>query len=152
MKTDRIEIVQSTFALVRGDADRVAELFYARLFELAPQLRPMFRGDMQSHGRKLRGALALAVDGVTRLEELLPALEAMGQRHAQYGVRDEHYAIVGTALLDTLRLGLGAAFTPAARDAWAETYWAVAEAMQRGAYLATVQQPALHLQPAEISK
>ena len=72
----------------------------------------------------------IAVTSLDRLEEIRPAIEDLGRRHAGYGVTDEHYASVGGALLWTLGQGLGAAFTPEAEEAWAETYWTLASIMQ----------------------
>ena len=60
-------------------------------------------------------------------------LRALGRRHVGYGVRDSHYATVGEALLWTLEQGLGDAFTPDVRAAWAETYGTRAGVMQRAA-------------------
>ena len=133
MNQEQIQLVQSTFGRVRNDADGVASLFYGRLFEIAPDVRPMFRGDMTAQGRKLMTALALAVDSLTRLESLIPALESLGRKHVQYGVQDKHYDVVGEALLWTLEKGLGLAWTPGTRDAWATTYGIVASVMQRAA-------------------
>jgi len=133
MNQEQIQLVQSTFGRVRTDVDGVAALFYGRLFEIAPEVRPMFRGDMTAQGRKLMSALALAVDSLTRLESLIPALESLGRGHVKYGVEDKHYDLVGQALLWTLEKGLGLAWTPEARDAWATTYGIVAGVMQKAA-------------------
>jgi len=72
----------------------------------------------------------VAVTSLDRLEEIRPAIEGLGRRHAGYGVTDEHYASVGGALLWTLGQGLGEAFTPEAEEAWAETYWTLATIMK----------------------
>jgi hemoglobin-like flavoprotein len=133
MTNTQIELVQTTFKSVQPIAETAAELFYKRLFEIDPSLRPMFRGDMQEQGRKLMQMLAVAVAGLTRFDQLLPAVEDMGRRHAGYGVRDEHYATVAQALLWTLEQGLGPAFTSEVREAWTTMYVAIATAMQRGA-------------------
>jgi len=133
LHTER-HIVQATWAQVAPNAPAVAALFYARLFELDPSLRALFaHADMREQGRKLTTMLTVAVNSLDRLEDLIPAVEALGRRHAGYGVRDEHYDIVGRALLDTLAAGLGAAFTPEARDAWSEVYAALAGVMRRAA-------------------
>ena len=133
MTNTQIELVQTTFKAVQPIADKAAELFYNRLFEIDPSLRHMFRGDMREQGRKLMQMLAVAVAGLQRFDQLLPAVEDMGRRHAGYGVRDEHYATVAEALLWTLGQGLGDAFTDDVREAWTAMYVAVATAMQRGA-------------------
>jgi nitric oxide dioxygenase len=133
MTPDQIEMLQKTFAVVELISDQAAELFYGRLFELDPSLRPMFRGDMVEQGRKLMQTIAVVVKNADRLETLLPAVQALGRRHVAYGVRDEYYATVASALLWTLEQGLGAAFTPEVREAWTTAYNALASVMQDAA-------------------
>ncbi|OUT59804.1 MAG: hemin receptor [Rhodopirellula sp. TMED11] len=122
MTPAQIELVQSTWDAVKPNADTVAELFYQRLFELAPSLKPLFKGDMKEQGKKLMATLSLAVASLTKLEEILPAVQALGRRHVEYGVPEESYQTVGQALLDTLNKGLGDAFTDEVKEAWTQTY------------------------------
>lgn len=129
MTPKQIILIQTSFEQVLPIADTAAELFYGRLFELDPSLRPLFRGDMAEQGRKLMTTLKVVVNGLTRLEALVPAVQALGQRHAGYGVKDEHYQTVGAALLWTLKQGLGAAFTAETKDAWTAAYTILAEVM-----------------------
>ena len=133
MTTRQKELVRETFALVEPNAPSVAALFYNELFRADPSLRDMFKSNMEEQGRKLMQALAFAVAAVDRPEALTPALQAMGQRHVRYGVRTEHYAIVGAALLRTLEKGLGKAFTAEARAAWASVYSIIANTMKAAA-------------------
>ena len=134
MQSIDVRLVQSTWEQVVPIADIAAELFYARLFELDPSLAPMFAAtDMAEQKKKLMQMITVAVRGLGRIDELLPALEAMGARHAGYGVREAHYRTVGEALLWTLARGLGASYTPEVEAAWVATYEAVAGAMQHGA-------------------
>ena len=130
MLPEQKTLVQDSFALVVPIADTAAELFYARLFELDPSLRSMFRGDMREQGRKLMQMLTVAVRGLDRLDAILPAVQALGRRHAAYGVRDEHFETVGAALLWTLEQGLGSAFTPEVAQAWASVYGVLASVMK----------------------
>jgi nitric oxide dioxygenase len=122
MTPREITLIQDSFRQVLPNLDSAATLFYARLFELDPSLRPMFRGDMREQGRKLMQMLALAVTSLSQLEQLIPAVRALGSRHAGYGVREEHYATVGAALLWTLEKGLGPSFTDEVRTAWTDAY------------------------------
>jgi hemoglobin-like flavoprotein len=126
-------LVQSTFAQVAPIAETAAALFYNRLFELDPALRPMFKGSIEEQGRKLMQTLAVAVRGLDDLGALVPAVRALGKRHAGYGVRDEHYETVADALIWTLEAGLGDAFTPEVREAWATVYWILADTMKDSA-------------------
>ncbi len=115
-------LVQESFALVEPIAETAAELFYNRLFEIAPELRSLFTGDMTVQGQKLMTMIKVAVTGLDNPEKLVPAVEILGQRHVEYGVVEGHYAIVAEALLWTLEQGLGEAFTPEVRDAWGAVY------------------------------
>ena len=133
MTPESKRLVQNSWAAVIPIADVAAALFYGRLFELDPSLRHMFRGDMREQGKKLMQMITVAVKGLDRLDQIVPAVEALGRRHVGYGVQDSHHAVVGDALLWTLGQGLGDAFTPEVRSAWAETYWTLAAVMQRAA-------------------
>lgn len=128
-----ISLVKDSFRQVGPIADQAAALFYARLFELNPALRALFHGDMAEQGRKLMTMLGLAVNGLERLDQLVPAVRALGLRHAAYQVKEEHYETVGEALLWTLGRGLGPAFTSDMQAAWAKAYWTLAETMKAGA-------------------
>ena len=133
MTSQQIDLVQTSFAQVRSASDAVAAMFYDKLFELDPSLRPRFRGDLTEQGRKLMQMLSFAVSSLRRLEQIVPAVEDLGGRHAGYGVRDQHYATVAAALLWTLEQGLGAGFTAEVKDAWVAMYGIVTSAMRRGA-------------------
>jgi hemoglobin-like flavoprotein len=133
MTPAEITLVKESFRKVLPIADQAAALFYTRLFELDPTLRALFHGDMVAQGRKLMHMLGMAVAGLDRLDQLVPAVRQLGLRHAGYQVRDEHYETVGEALLWTLSRGLGAAFTQEVQAAWAKTYWTLAETMKAGA-------------------
>jgi hemoglobin-like flavoprotein len=129
----QIALVQSSFATIAPIADDAAVLFYNRLFEIDPSLRQMFKGEMAEQRRKLMQMLSAAVKGLQRLDRLVPVVEDLGRRHAGYGVTDTHYETVGAALLWTLEKGLGRAFTPEMRDAWATVYGLLASTMRNAA-------------------
>jgi nitric oxide dioxygenase len=133
MTPQQVKLIQESFAKVAPIADTAASLFYGRLFEIAPEVRSMFKGDIGEQGRKLMATLALAVNSLEKFDQLQPALTALAQRHAGYGVRDEHYAPVGMALIWTLEQGLGESFTDETREAWLLAYAAIAETMKAGA-------------------
>ena len=122
MTPQQIELVQTSFAKVVPIAEQAATLFYARLFELAPSVRPLFKGDMPEQGRKLMAMLSTVVNGLTRLDTIVPAAQKLAVRHVAYGAQAAHYPVVGAALIDTLAKGLGDDFTPEVRAAWTEAY------------------------------
>ena len=130
MTGEQITLVRDSFEKVVPLADTAAALFYERLFEMDPSLRPLFKGDMAEQGRKLMQMIGVAVKSLDRLEQVLPAVCALGARHAAYGVRQKDYDTVGRALIWTLRKGLGDGFTTEVEAAWAETYAALAGVMK----------------------
>jgi len=129
MTPEQIALVRESFAKVVPIREQAAALFYDRLFAIDPSTRPLFRGDMKSQGAKLMAAIGAVVKSLDRLETMLDDLRALARRHVRYGVRDEHYASVGTALLWTLEQGLGFDFTPEVRDAWATAYGLLSSVM-----------------------
>jgi hemoglobin-like flavoprotein len=133
MKIDQIALVEQSFDQVKPIAPRAAAMFYERLFELDPSLRPLFRGDLARQGQMLMAMIAGAVNGLRNIPQLTPVLRQLGARHVAYGVEDAHYATVGKALLWTLEKGLGDAFTLEVREAWTIAYGLLAGTMQEGA-------------------
>lgn len=129
MTPAQIALVRETFKPVAAIRDDAAALFYGRLFEIAPETRPLFRGDLKTQGSKLMSAIAVVVAGLDRLDQILPEVQAMAVRHVDYGVEDRHYAVVGEALIWTLEKGLGPQLTPDARRAWIEAYGLLSGAM-----------------------
>ena len=126
-------LVKETFGLVIPIAPTAATLFYQRLFDLDPSVRPMFKGDLGEQGMMLMQALALAVKWLDRPESLRPVLRNLGRRHVKYGVTDAHYDTVGAALIWTLEKGLGERFTADVREAWVAVYDLIATTMKSAA-------------------
>lgn len=134
MTPDQIKMVQESFAKVAPISEPAAALFYGRLFEIAPAVKPLFRGDMAEQGRKLMATLAVVVNGLNNLAVILPAASALAKRHVAYGVKAADYAPVGEALLWTLERGLGADWTPELAAAWATAYGVLSSYMIDEAY------------------
>ena len=129
MDAQTIALVQASFEKVAPIAGVAADLFYTRLFELDPSLRSMFPADLTEQKKKLMQMLTVAVRGLSRLDDIVPAVQALGRRHAGYHVKPEHYATVAAALLWTLEQGLGPAFTPELKAAWVEVYTVLSTTM-----------------------
>lgn len=132
MTQAEVILVQQSFQRVVPSGDLAAALFYARLFELDPAVRTLFSGEMREQGRKLMAMLGYAVSSLDDIDRVMPALRALGGRHARYGALEEHYATVGAALIWMLQKILGPEFTPAVGAAWTETYSLLATAMIEG--------------------
>jgi len=129
MTPQQVELVQSSFQKVVPIAGTAADLFYDRLFEIAPQTRALFPADLAEQKKKLMTMLGTAVTNLHKLDTILPAVKELGQRHKGYGVTADQYAPVGAALLWTLEKGLGPDFTPETKAAWTEAYTALAGVM-----------------------
>ncbi len=129
MTPEQITLVQESFKKVAPIAGPAADIFYDRLFEVAPQVRPLFPEDMTDQKKKLMQMIGIAVNGLTRLDDILPAVQDLGRRHIGYDVTPEHYDIVGEALIFTLGKGLGDDFTEELKAAWVETYGTLASVM-----------------------
>ena len=133
MTPEQVKLVQDSFAKVAPIADKAADLFYDRLFEIAPEVRPLFPQDLADQKTKLMQMLTTAVTNLHQVEKILPAVQELGRRHIGYGVTAKQYEPVGAALLWTLEQGLGPAFTPPVKEAWTATYTTVASVMTAAA-------------------
>lgn len=133
MTPEQKSLVQTTWQSVALISEQAAELFYGRLFQIDPSLKSLFKGDMTEQGKKLMQMLAAAVAGLDNLDELTPAVAALGLRHNEYGVQEPHYDSVGEALLWTLEQGLGDAFTDDVAAAWETVYVTLATVMKAAA-------------------
>ncbi|NVK38997.1 MAG: hemin receptor [Gammaproteobacteria bacterium] len=127
-------LVRDSFAKVEPIAEAAADIFYNKLFEYDPSLKPLFKTDLKSQGKKLMAALKLAVSSLDNLDKLVPVLEKMAIQHVDYGVKVDDYTPVGNALIFTLKTGLGEQFTPDLKQAWIETYKTMATVMRAAAY------------------
>ena len=134
MTPEQVNLVQQSFAKVAPISEQAAVLFYGRLFEVAPGVRAMFPDDMTEQRKKLMTTLGVVVAGLNNLPSVLPAASALAKKHVGYGVKPEHFAIVGQALLWTLEKGLGAAWTPDVAAGWTSAYTTLADYMIAEAY------------------
>lgn len=133
MTPEEKALVRASFAEVAPISQQAGGLFYGRLFELDPSLRPLFSGDMAEQARKLMAMIATVVRNLDNVDVLVPAVEGLGKRHAGYGVVDSHYATVGEALIWTLDKGLGEKFTPDVKSAWLTAYGFLSGVMKTAA-------------------
>ncbi|SON54786.1 Nitric oxide dioxygenase [Hartmannibacter diazotrophicus] len=141
MTPEQVKLVQESFQKVAPIADAAADIFYNRLFEVAPEVRSMFPADMSDQKGKLMKTLGVAVQNLHQVQTILPVVQELGAKHVAYGVKPEHYDTVGSTLLYTLEKGLGDAWTPELKDAWTETYVTVATVMKDAAAKVPVAEP-----------
>lgn len=131
MTTNNIDLVKDSWSLVsKIEMEAVGSLFYNRLFELMPEVKPMFsRNSLPEQSRKLLTMLGYVISKLDKLDEILDEVAKLAQRHTKYGVKDEHYTAVGAALLWTLEKGLGDHWNESLKNAWTEVYTTLANAM-----------------------
>jgi len=133
MTPAQVKLIQDSWSKVLPISETAADLFYGKLFELDPDVRSMFKGDMKEQGRKLMAILNTAVNSLKNVEAIVPTLQDMGKRHVNYGVKEEDYDTVGEALIWTLGAGLQGDFTEETKTAWIAVYTLVADTMKTAA-------------------
>jgi hemoglobin-like flavoprotein len=135
MTLDQSEImlIKSTFALINTIDDLTARFFYERLFELNPEVQKLFIGNMQTQRGKFMATLRFIVDVLDEPETLQATTTRLGREHARYEITEEHYQLVGEALLWSLERALGPAYTPEVHNVWAKLYNLLTSLMREGA-------------------
>jgi hemoglobin-like flavoprotein len=130
MTPQQIQHVKSTWGMVATlDPETVGGLFYGRLFEIAPQIRHMFRAPIPEQSKKLLTMIGYVINKLDKLDDIIDEVGKLAQRHVQYGVEPAHYTIVAEALLWTLEKGLGEHWTEEVKESWVLCYTTLAGAM-----------------------
>lgn len=131
MNNNQIALVKKTFGSVASiPAETVGGLFYNRLFDISPEIRPMFnRTSMPEQSRKLLSMLAYVVSKLDNLNSIIDEVAKLAQRHVKYGVEPKHYQPIGAALLWTLEKGLGENWNEEVEEAWTCCYSILSNAM-----------------------
>jgi hemoglobin-like flavoprotein len=124
--------LRDSAALMPAGDHGPSEEFYQRLFELAPEVRPMFTREIGMQARKLSEMLSWIIAHLEQPDELVAELRKLGARHGGYGVEINHYAPVGSALIWMFQKTLGDRFTPEMEEAWLEAYAFISGEMERG--------------------
>ena len=132
LTSGEIDLVQSSFAKIVPIADLVAELFYKRLFEIAPEVRPLFHDDLRNQGRKLMATLSLVVGSLKNFDAVMPAVKALAVKQLGFGIVQAHCAHAGEAMIWTLEKGLGDGFSAETKRAWLATCAAISGAVNTG--------------------
>ncbi len=128
------DLIRMSWAKAMASREMVAMMFYRKLFQLRPDLEPLFKNDIDEQGRKLVDTLSFIVDSLDDPDGLLSAASDLATRHVSYGVSADQYAPVGEALIMTLSELLGSDFTEAEKNAWLETYTTLSSHMISSAY------------------
>lgn len=135
MTAAQIQLVKRSWTLVAClPAEEVGQLFYSRLFELAPHLRPLFRSPQPEQSRKLMAMIQYVIGRLDTLEVILEEVTQLARRHVKYGVEEKHYEVVGQSLLWTLEKGLDKFWHQELKEAWVACYTTLAGAMIGASY------------------
>ena len=129
MTPKQVQLVKESWGFVIVKSGQAGELFYSRLFEVAPPVRHLFKTDVKDQARKLMSMVTLVVSKLDKLETVVNEVKSLGSRHNKYGTKKEHYDVVGECLLWTLSQGLGDRWTKETEDAWKEAYSVLSGAM-----------------------
>lgn len=101
MTTTTIDLVKYSWASVAAmDMETVGGTFYNRLFEIMPEVKPMFsKTTIPEQSKKLLTMLCYVIARLDKLEDITDEVAKLARRHEGYGVTEIHYTAVGTALL-----------------------------------------------------
>jgi hemoglobin-like flavoprotein len=149
MTPERRKLVLESWKLLNPHSEQLGMAFYRRLFEIDPEIRLLFASTiLEEQIHKLTTMLDLVVHWLDVPERLVPVLKQLGARHANYGITDDHFAKMGTALIGALEEQLGDRFTNEVRSAWNEAYLLISALMRRGAAKVSGAFPVFTLDPA----
>jgi len=129
MKAEQLKLVLDSLAVIQPIADQIAKSFYEHLFEIAPQTKKLFTADMNQQGTMLMTSLSLAVSGLSDMENTLPSVQALGERHYSYGVKPEYYQAAVESFIWSLEHHLRDRFTSELKEAWTIAFQSLADAM-----------------------
>jgi len=132
MNAQQIQLVKETWGFVIIKSDEAGQLFYSRLFEVAPGVKHLFKGDVKEQSRKLMNMVTYVVAKLDKLDTIVNEIKSLAQRHNKYGAQKDHYAVVGDCLIYTLKTGLGAKWTAEVESAWVAVYKILSDAMIQG--------------------
>lgn len=129
MKAEQLQLVLQSLSQIQLLADTITRDFYQHLFEIQPATRELFKGDMERQGAMLMTTLSLAVNGLSSIEDIQPAVWALGDRHFGYGVKPGHFQPFRESFIWALERHLADKFTPELKSAWTEAFDALSAAM-----------------------
>jgi hemoglobin-like flavoprotein len=130
---EQVDLVRHSFDAMWPIRRKLAEIFYTRFFELAPDAKRLFPGDMERQHLKLMDTIAAIVGALDKRELFQSIITHTGRQHAQFGATASHFVAFGDALIWGLEKQFGATFTPQLRAAWIELYQDVKGEMLRAA-------------------
>ena len=131
---DDIDLLHHSLRILQERKELAAGIFYERLFELSPEVRPLFTDDIIVQTEKAIFAFGAVVGQIHDLDKTRAMTRDLARRHVGYGVKAEHYPLVGRAVLSVLAEVMNEEFTPAMESAWKQAYASISAAMIEAAY------------------
>jgi hemoglobin-like flavoprotein len=122
MTPEQVDLIRKSFDAMWPIRRDVAELCYSRFFELAPEARDLFLGDVERQQMKLMDMIAALVSSLDERPLFQSLVTNSGRRHARFGVQPSQYVKMGEALMWSLECKFGASFTPELRECWRALY------------------------------
>jgi hemoglobin-like flavoprotein len=129
MKAEQLQLVLQSLNAIQPLSDKISASFYQRLFEIEPAIQGLFKGDMKRQGSMFISTLSLAANGLSRIEDIKPAVQTLGERHFGYGVKPEYFQPFREAFIWALEHHLGDQFNAEVKSAWTEAFDMLSEAM-----------------------
>ncbi|WP_305985601.1 globin domain-containing protein [Roseibium sp. MMSF_3544] len=134
LSPEEIDLIRTSYFRLSVDLKRAGNVFYEKLFEIAPETRSLFVQDMTVQAGKLMSTLGFVVSQLQNAEDLEPIVKDLALRHLAYGVEKEHYFVVRQALLEMLETVLHGSFSEKDLTAWGRAYDSLVEIMIDAAY------------------
>lgn len=134
LSRDDIDLIRESYMQLSADLQRAGDVFYDKLFEIAPETRQLFLQDMTAQAAKLMSTLGLVVSQLQNAEELEPVVRDLALRHLAYGVEAHHYDLVRDALVGMLKTLLSSQMDERVFEAWGRAYDRLASVMLKAAY------------------
>ncbi|MBG6176698.1 nitric oxide dioxygenase [Labrenzia sp. EL_208] len=134
INAEEIDLVRTSYLQLSADIQRAGDIFYEKLFEIAPETKELFINDLDTQSAKLMSTLGLVVSQLQNSSELKPVVEDLALRHLAYGVKPQHYELVRTALIEMLKVMLDRSVPADVFNAWEKTYDGLADVMMKAAY------------------
>jgi nitric oxide dioxygenase len=136
MTPESIARIRASFADVARQPRALASRFYEELFLAAPELRPLFPGDLTSLQGHFEAALALVIRNLEDMAALQDSLRDLGVQHVHWRARPQDYLVVRDSIVAAIRKS-SAAWDATLEADWRRAITAIAVPMLQGAAVHT---------------
>lgn len=127
---EEIRLIQESFTMLKAHSARTGQIFYENLFKKDPEISKLFKGDIKEQAGALMRMVKTVVEGLNNPQIIIPAVQELGRRHNEYGVKPEQYKVFGECLINTIESVLNKDFSSKAKEAWQKLYNELADVMK----------------------